>query len=306
MILDNPIIDIHHHAIFQKHKGILNLPQWSIESDSEAMDRMGIAGALLSLPIAANPDIVKELNYNLAELVSYNEKKYGFLASVSLGNIDAALGEIDFALDQLRADGFILPTNYRGLYLGSEAIIPVLEKLNERKAVVLVHPTAPGGNNFPNFNRDLSVYEYPLETTRSVMDLIYNNRCTEFPDIKWIIAHAGGTIPYLAYRLSIAGEWNGITQTPTQILKAIKNLYFDLALSTSPNVFSCLQQIVDSDHILFGTDFPLRFETGVERSIGELNNFNGYTAKDKSNILLNNAKRIFPRFQITRAGVISQ
>lgn len=129
------------------------------------------------------------------------------------------------------------------------------------------------------------------------MDLIYNERCSQFPNIKWIIAHAGGAIPYLAYRLSIASEWNGITQTPEQILKDIKSLYFDLALSTAPNVFSCLHNIVDSDHILFGTDFPLRFEAGVQRSIEELNNFIGYTEKDKSNILTNNAQRIFSRFK---------
>jgi predicted TIM-barrel fold metal-dependent hydrolase len=297
MTLYNSIIDIHHHAIFQNHKGILNLPKWSIESDNEALDRMGIIGALLSLPISATPEIVQKLNYNLAELASYNEKKYGFLASLPLGNIDAGIKEIDFALDQLNADGFILPTNYQGIYLGSNTLTPLLEKLDDRKATVLVHPTTPSGDNLPNFNRDLSVYEYPLETTRAVMDLIYNDRCNQFPNIKWIIAHAGGTIPYLAYRLSIASEWNGITQTPEQVLKSIKSLYFDLALSTSPNVFSCLQNIVDSEHILFGTDFPLRFEAGVQRSIEELNNYIDYTEKDKLNILTNNAQRIFSRFK---------
>jgi predicted TIM-barrel fold metal-dependent hydrolase len=297
MTLHNSIIDIHHHAIFQNHKGILNLPKWSIESDNEAMERLGITGALLSLPISATPEIVQKLNYNLAELASYNEKKHGFLASLPLGNIDAGIKEIDFAIDQLNSDGFILPTNYKGIYLGSNTLVPLLEKLNHKKAIVLVHPTTPSGDNLPDFDRDLSVYEYPLETTRSVMDLIYNDRCNQFPNIKWIIAHAGGTIPYLAYRLSIAAEWNGITQTPELILKSIKSLYFDLALSTAPNVFSCLQNIVDSEHILFGTDFPLRFEAGVQRSIEELHNYAGFSAKDKSNIFTNNAQRIFSRFK---------
>lgn len=297
MNLPNSIIDIHHHAIFHNHKGILNLPKWSIESDNEALDRMGIKGALLSLPISGPVAVVRKLNTGLADLYSFNPKKYGMLASLPMGDIDGALLEIDFALNQLNADGFILPTNYQGTYLGSENLLPILEELNKQNATVLVHPTLPAGDNLPIFDRDLSVYEYPLETTRSVMDLIYNNRLAQYPNIKWIISHAGGTIPYLAYRLSIAGEWNGITQTPEQILKSIKSLYFDLALSTAPNVFSCLQKIVESDHILFGTDFPLRFEAGVQKSITELNNFIGYTTKDKSNILTNNAERIFSRFK---------
>lgn len=270
MIKQNPIIDIHHHAIFQNHSKILNLPKWSIESDCEALERMGISGALLSIPISGSSEIVKRINNNLVELTSYNSSKYGFLASIPLDDIDAAIREIDYAAGQLNADGFILPANFEGVYLGSDRLVPLLEKLNQKKAIVLIHPTAPSGDNLPTFDRDLSVYEYPLETSRSVMDLIYNNRCDQFPNIKWIIAHAGGAIPYLTYRLSIAGEWNGITQLPEQVVKSIQSLYFDLALSTSPYVFSCMQTLINTDNILFGTDFPLRFEAGVKRSINEI------------------------------------
>lgn len=297
MIVANPIIDIHHHAIFQNHSKILNLPKWSIASDCEALERMGIIGALLSIPISGSSEIVKKINNNLAELTSYDKSKYGFLASIPLDDIDRAIKEVDFAADQLNADGFIVPTNFEGVYLGSDELVPLLEKLNQKKAIVLVHPTAPSGDNLPTFDRDLSVYEYPLETTRSVMDLIYKDRCTQFPDIKWIIAHAGGAIPYLAYRLSIAGEWNGILQSPEQVLKSIKSLYFDLALSTSPNVFSCLQNLINTDNILFGTDFPLRYEPGVERSIKEINSFGNYSILDKAKIFSGNAKRLFTRFQ---------
>lgn len=291
------IIDIHHHSIFQNHKANLNLPIWSIESDQEAMERMGVTGALLSLPISGSADVIRKINCALADLYHFNPSKYGMLTSLPMADTGAALNEIDFAINKLNVDGFIMPTNYLGTYLGSELLVPLLSELNRKNAVVLIHPTQPAGDNLPTFGRDLSVYEYPLETTRSVMDLIYNDRLTQFPNIKWIVSHAGGTIPYLAYRLSIAAEWNGIVQTPEKILNSIKSLYFDLALSTSSGVFSCLQNIVDTDHILFGTDFPLRFETGVQRSIEELNNYENYTVIDKSKIFSNNAKRLFTRFQ---------
>jgi len=294
----NSIIDIHHHAIFQNHKANLKLPAWSIESDQEAMERMGISGALLSLPISGPQDVIRKINSSLADLYNFNPAKYGMLASLPMANIDAALAEIDFAIHQLRADGFILPTNYQGIYLGSESLVPVLSELNRQNAVVLIHPTQPAGDNLPTFDRDLSVYEYPLETTRSVMDLVYKNRLAQFPNIKWIISHAGGAIPYLAYRLSIAAEWNGITQTPAEINSSLKSLYFDLALSTSPAVFSSLQQLVTSDHILFGTDFPLRFEQYVSGSMDEVNCFKGFTPIDKSFIFSETAQSLFARFNI--------
>ncbi|WP_264564722.1 amidohydrolase family protein [Flavobacterium sp. N3904] len=296
MALLNPIIDIHHHAIFQSHKANLKLPQWSIESDQEAMERMGISGALLSLPISGPTDVIRKLNTSLADINSFNPKKYGMLASLPMRDIDGALLEIDFAINELNADGFIIPTNYQGIYLGSESLVPILEELNKRNATILVHPTLPAGDNLPTFERDLSVYEYPLETTRSVMDMIYKNRLTQFPNINWIISHAGGTIPYLAYRLSIAGEWQGITQTKEEIINSLQTLYFDLALSTSPSVFSALQHLVSSDNLLFGTDFPLRYEEYVTRSIKEINDYQNFTDSDKSFIFSNTAKSLFTRF----------
>jgi 6-methylsalicylate decarboxylase len=207
------------------------------------------------------------------------------------------LPEFAFAIHELNADGFILPTNYQGTYLGSESLLPILDELNKHNATILVHPTLPAGDNLPTFDRDLSVYEYPLETTRSVMDLIYKNRLAQYPNIKWIISHAGGTIPYLAYRLSIAGEWKGITQTKEQIIKSLQSLYFELALSTSPSVFSSLQHLVASDHMLFGSDFPLRDEQYVVRSITEINDYDNFTEMDKSYIFSDNAKSLFTRFK---------
>lgn len=296
MALQNPVIDIHHHAIFQNHKANLKLPKWSIEADQEAMERMGITGALLSLPVSGSVDIVRKLNIALADVYIFNPKKYGMLASLPLGDIDGALLEIDFALKELNADGFILPTNYQGTYLGSESLLPVLEELNNRNATILVHPTMPAGDHLPTFDRDLSVYEYPLETTRSVMDMIYKNRMTQYPNIKWIISHAGGTIPYLAYRLSIAGEWQGITQTRDIVTKSLQTLYFDLALSTAPSVFSSLQQLINADHMLFGTDFPLRYEQYVARSLTEINDYENFTESDKSFIFSGTARSLFTRF----------
>ena len=88
MALQIPIIDIHHHAIFQNHKANLKLSQWSIESDQEAIERLGISGALLSLPISAPADVVRRLNAALAEIYTFNPKKYGMLASLPMGDID--------------------------------------------------------------------------------------------------------------------------------------------------------------------------------------------------------------------------
>jgi len=290
-------IDVHHHVppgYMLSSSSQSNA--WSIASDMEAMDRIGIDGALLSVPVSGSAVQVRRMNCFLAELASFNIKRYGFLAAVPFEDPDKSLVEVDFAKTKLEADGFILPTNYKGIYLGSDLLVPVFEELNRIKATVLIHPTAPAGDNFPSFDRDLSVYEYPLETTRAVMDMIYKDRLKQFPEIKWIISHAGGTIPFLAYRLSIAREWEAITQSREEITAALKSLYYDIALSTSPPVFAAMRELVPSSHLLFGTDYPLRFENGVNNSIKELDIYSGYTAEDKENIMGITAQKIFPRF----------
>ena len=120
---------------------------------------------------------------------------------------DAALKEIEYACDTLKVDGFALQSNYAGIYISDDRFDLILEELNRCSAVVLLHPGTPGGDNLPLFGRHMSVYEFPFETTRAVMDLIYKGKLQRYPKIRWIIAHAGGTIPYLADRLSIAKEW---------------------------------------------------------------------------------------------------
>ena len=292
------MIDVHHHIVPQQAPKSLNLPQWSIEEDSETMDRLGIKASLLSVPASGNSEMVHRINEHLAKLVQHNTKKYGFLASLSLEHIDSSLKQIEFDYHTLHADGFILPTNFNGLYLGSDALVPLLNELNRKNAVVLIHPSKPAGDNLPTFDRDLSVYEYPLETTRAVMDMIYKNRLKQFPNIKWIISHAGGTIPYLKHRLSIAHEWNGVSQNENEVLEAISSLYFDLALSTSDNVYHCLKNVTSHTHILLGTDFPLRFETGVSKSLNHIDNTTVFSQSEKQDILYHNAHSLFPRFKI--------
>lgn len=287
------MIDVHHHIIPKQAPKSLNFPKWSIEEDLEAMDRLGVEVSLLSVPVSGNSEMVLRINEHLASLVQYNTNRYGFFASLSLENIDSTLGQVEYAYQSFQAVGFILPTNYNGLYLGSEKLVPLLDELDKRNAVVLIHPTAPSGDNFPTFNRDLSVYEYPLETTRAVMDMIYNNRLSQFPNIKWIISHAGGTIPFLSHRLSIAHEWNGVSQNENEVLEAIGSLYFDLALSTADNVYQCLKSVTSESHILLGTDYPLRNESGVSKSLNHINNTSVFTQIEKQDILFNNAHKLF-------------
>lgn len=309
MSATTPIIDIHHHAISpalraallaqfkQTTNSAVDLPEWTLQRDWEAMQRLGITGALLSMPGSGTPAEVHAFNTFLAETSREDPRHYGFLANLPSGDTKAALREIAYVLDTLQGDGFALPSNYRGIYLSDERMDAILAELNRRSAVIFVHPGLPAGNDLPLFGRDVSVYEFPFDTTRAVMDLIYSGKMARYPQIRWIVAHAGGTIPFLAYRLSIASEWRGITQAPEEVLSSLRTLYYELALSTSPAVFQALQELAGPSHVLFGTDFPIRPEQGVAQSLEQFSRYPGFQANEQRLIGAETAQALFPRFR---------
>src|SRR5688500_4082605 len=80
-------------------------------------------------------------NEELASICASNPSDFSFFASLPLPQVAASLLEIDHALDHLGAVGFAVLSNAEGIYLGDEHLDPIFKKLNERKAVLFIHPT---------------------------------------------------------------------------------------------------------------------------------------------------------------------
>lgn len=291
-------IDVHHHVIGKNNPNAALLPPWNMKIDEETMNRMGITGALLSLPVSASPEVTRQMNNFLAQFVIYDPKKYGMLACLPTEFVDDALKEIDYAYDTLKVDGFSIPSNTKGIYIGDDRMDEILAELNRRSAVVLLHPTKPVGVTESLFVKDMSIYEFPFDTTRAMMDLIYSGKVQKYSNIKWIVSHAGGVIPYIAYRLSTVAQENKVSSLSSdEVLASLRSLYYDVALSTSPSVFFTLKELVGTSHILFGTDYPLRYEKGVTESIQQFSSYLGFDEGEKSKIMSETAKELFPRFR---------
>jgi predicted TIM-barrel fold metal-dependent hydrolase len=117
------------------------------------MDEVGIGTALLSISSPGLSFVTGEgctglawaVNEDGADAVRSHPHRLGLLASLPLPDVDAALEEIEHASSVLHADGFVLMTNYDGVYVGDKRLEPVMEELNRRRAVVALHPTSPPG-----------------------------------------------------------------------------------------------------------------------------------------------------------------
>lgn len=168
--------------------------------------------------------------------------------------------ELTYAFDTLKADGIILLTRYGqddNYYLGHPKFDYLWEALNQREATVFTHPCAPLNSRLINPKILIPHIEYPHETSRMAMDLLVNGNRRRFPKCKIILSHAGGTLPYIITRPLSFKKGVPITEIPDQIshdqfLEEFRSFYFDLAVSSAPQVLDCLLKIVPHDHITYG------------------------------------------------------
>lgn len=306
-------IDTHHHIVPKFYDDLCKKitsssfdypnPEWSLDKALKAMDLMNINTAILSLSAPGvdffsqkeGRDCARQVNEYSAEIVNKNPERFGFFATVPcLTDVEGALAEIKYAYDHLKPDGVILMTTYKDRYLGEEDFKPIWEELNRRKAVVFIHPTylttiAPTSKFMPQPEVD-----FPYQTTKTATHLVVTNRVKENPDVKIILSHAGGFLPYSADRFAVISFALGCGKTMRGIHKDFKKFYYDTALSSGTPALKALLEYADPDRILFGSDFPHAKLAGSEYFTQQLDRF-PFESGQLKKIHHQNALSLFPR-----------
>ncbi|KAJ9645511.1 hypothetical protein H2204_001091 [Knufia peltigerae] len=313
-------VDVHHHLVPDVWKeeitkialGPEEIPplNWTLEGSESFMKKAGLTTTIFSLttPGVTKFDLVtarrvaRAVNEYSAELREKNPGKFGFFATLpSLhDDIYGAVEEARYALTTLKAEGVIVFTHYgpENHYLGHPSFRPLWKLLDDLKAIAFVHPCPPRDKaTFPDTLLP-HVTEYPHETTRSAVDLIFSNTRRDHPSIKFILSHAGGTLPYLAGRVSFMEIFPSSPNKKghEEIYQEIQSFYYDLAMSGHPNTLRTLLGFVPEDHILFGSDYPYALEPGIRRMNDNWEEFPLYQ-QTRDMINFENAEKILPMFQ---------
>lgn len=301
-------IDTHQHVVppryaeWLRDKGIrpggVDVPDWSESAALEFMDGHGIQTGILSLstPGVYFGDVdeakkwAREINLYCADVRDRRPGRFGFFATLPMPDVDSAIEEARYALDVLKADGIVLLANYDGRYLGDDTFVPLLEFLHDRQVTVFVHPgelpaePVPG---IPTFTAD-----FLLDTTRTAISLILSGAMTDYPNIKFILAHAGGFVPYIAYRILLTMAKEGLAPS----LDVLKQFYFDIALSATPAALPSLLEVADPDHITYGSDFPFAPPIAVGLINGQYEKY-PLEPKLRDAIDRGNSETLFPRLK---------
>jgi predicted TIM-barrel fold metal-dependent hydrolase len=316
-------IDVHHHIVPAEYVAALAsrsigsgagvpFPRWDAASALEMLDRQGIAAAVTSISApgihfgddAFARDLARRCNELSAKLVVDRPDRFGAFAVLPLPDVKGALRELEYALDTLRLDGVVLLSSQcDGRYLGDPLFEEVMAELDRRSAVVFVHPTVPKTSESIAIEVPGFAAEFVFDTTRAAINLIWTGTLERHPNLRLILAHAGGTTPFLAGRIALLAAMPQMRErAPRGVTHYLQRFFYDTALSANAGALSSLQQLVGPEKILFGSDFPFAPEAIAHASIDALAGYGGLSASALERVFRGNALELFPRLAAGARG----
>ena len=229
------------------------------------MDRVGIDVEVLSLSTpnvffaeaAGQVEVARIVNDAYAELIAQHPARFKGFASIPMDAPDAALRELDRALGELKLHGVVLLSNIRGRALTDPRYRPFFEEANRRRLCIFLHPMIPVASEVFNEYVLGPLIGFPFDTSLAVARMCFAGMFRDFPDIRWVIGHLGGAIPYLMERLDngyrdFAECRANIDALPSTYLK---RLHYDTVSFSGP-ALRMVRELVGADHMVMGSDYP--------------------------------------------------
>jgi predicted TIM-barrel fold metal-dependent hydrolase len=317
-------IDIYTHVVPEKYKRALGRIAPHLEAATDQvptlsdmdqrfsiMDRYGEMKQVLTLTLTGSLilnnqvhaiEFAKRANDEIAELVArYPDRFAAGVASVPTPDMDAALGEIERAVEKLGLKGIHLFTPIKGRPLCIDNSGPIFEKMATYDLPIWIHPVRPiDRSDYKNFFMD-HVFGWPFESTAAMTSLALDGLFDRLPGAKVIIHHCGALAPFFDARITESYDSSGTIFGMTHegvltrpLIEYFKMFYTDTALSGSTAGVTCGLAFLGSDHLLFGTDMPYDAQFGdriLRNTIASIERM-PIDEREKEMIYCGNAKKL--------------
>lgn len=232
------------------------------------------------------------VNDAFARIVAERGPRFAALATLPLNDPKASVRELTRAMDELRLPGAMLFSNVNGVALADRRFWPLYELANDRRAVLHIHPTHPLGVEAMTEYWLMPLVGFLMDTTLAAAHLVFSGVPERFPNIKWVLGHLGGAIPYLAERLdrgyqAFAECRKNISRPPSEYLKT---WHYD-TVNFDRNALELAIRFAGADRILAGSDYPHMIGSipAMKRALQGLD----VSAADRAAILGGNAARVY-------------
>ena len=275
---------------------------YDADAKLESMDRKGLTVSVISPGPQAffynlnDADLAlrtaKLVNEGVANMAARNPKRLRGMATLPMQHPDAAIVELERVVKEYGFKAVEIGTAIGEEELAEVKFRPVLRRLQELKVVVFAHPNTQGSGGRLDCYYLTNLIGNPLDTTVMVGKLMFSGALDEVRELKILLAHGGGFLPYQIGRFehghTVRPDTASITKSKP--MEMFKQFYFD-ALTHDPLAIRHLIDRVGSDHVVIGTDSP--FDMGEENPAQRLDAVPGITDKEREDVCYRSAKRLF-------------
>lgn len=197
------------------------------------------------------------VNDSYAKIVKERGPRFSSLATLPLNDPGASVIELKRAVETLKMPGAMLFSNVNGIALADKRFEPLYAEANRHGCVLHIHPTDPVGVEAMTDYWLMPLVGFLFDTTLAAAKLVFSGVPERYPNIKWVLSHLGGAIPYLAERLDRGFEAfpdcrADVRMKPTEYLR---RFFYD-TVNFDPMAVRLAVDFAGAGQILAGSDYP--------------------------------------------------
>jgi aminocarboxymuconate-semialdehyde decarboxylase len=232
------------------------------------------------------------VNDAFARIVRERSPRFASLATLPLNDPAASILELRRVVTELGFRGAMVFSNVNGVALADNRYEPLWAEANRLGAIIHIHPTDPVGVEAMTDYWLMPLVGFLADTTLAAAKLVFAGVPERYPNIKWVLGHLGGAIPYLAERLDRGFEAfpdcrANVPQKPSEYLR---RFYYD-CVNFDPNAVRCAVDFAGAGQLLAASDYPHQIGSipKMKSSLAALN----VSESERRQILGGNAQRLY-------------
>lgn len=250
----------------------LTVPSLSKAVDMEEklrdMEEMKIDAAVLSHGIPFGPDVLggreaddwaKRINDDLAGIIDRFPGKFIGFGTIGFGDSQQSIAEVDRCIKKLGFKGIQVFSNISSKLLDSSEFVPILKHVGMLGVPIHLHPAIPLNCVGMETASQFLPLGFPYDTSLNTLRLIQSGLFDETPDLKLIVAHIGGVLPYLIGRIGTYSAPSPLVPNASLLKHPIEHYLHKLYVDTvcyDLEALECCYKVIGPEQMLYGTDHP--------------------------------------------------
>jgi predicted TIM-barrel fold metal-dependent hydrolase len=267
----------------------------------EEMDAAGIDVQIIShiapgvqnLGPAAAIELARHANDTLQSAIARHPDRFAGFAELPTPDPAAAAKELERTVKEYGFKGAVISGLCHGHFMDERQFWPILEKANELRVPIYIHPSTPHPAVVEAYYKDYPTlaragWGFGIETSTHAVRLIMSGALDEYPNLKFILGHMGEGVPFWMWRADRTLTRDG------GLKRRFRDYFLDhFVVTTSGNfsasALSCCLSELGVDKILFAVDWPMQSNLDARRFVDSA----PISDAERKAILGENAQRIF-------------